>query len=520
MTETIPAAMRDAARRFGGKTALLPPDAAPMSFAALDALTDDVARALIAEGMAQGERVAIWAPNSCEWVAAALGTQRAGCVMVPLYERLRGREVAEILERAGANLVVTTAELAELLRGRDLPHLRRVVCLRPGDAALAGREAGWDDFLSRGQAISGDALAARESAVTGDTISDIMFTSGTTGRPKGGVFRHSSSVAAGRIMQQYNGATERDVFCPMGTFAHVGGYKQGWLTGIVSGAAICWGDAMDPNSVLRLIAKAGITIIPAAPITWAGILDHPERASFDLSRLRFAATGATTIPPELIRRLVTEMRLEQVGTGYGMTETCGMDAYTRPDDPAEKVVGTVGQAAPDTQIRIADGEGRDLATGETGEILVRNPRLLIEYLDDAAATAAAFTPEGWFHTGDVGSLDADGYLSITDRLKDMYIINGLNVYPAEIERALGTMEGAGQCAVIGVPEPVKGEVGAAFIVRTPGALLTEDDIIAWCRDNLASYKVPKYVTFVDDLPRTAMGKVVKPELEKMMESKP
>lgn len=518
MPETIPAAMRGAARRFGGRTALLPPDAPPMSFAALDALADDVARALIAEDVEAGTRVAIWAPNSCEWIAAAIGVQRAGCVMIPLYERLRGREVAEILSRAGASLVVTTAELAGLMRGHDLPQVRRIVCLRSDGLDRAGREIGWAEFLARGTGVSGEALAAREAGVTPETISDIMFTSGTTGRPKGAVFRHASSVSAARIMQHYNGAAESDVFCPMGTFAHVGGYKQGWLTGIVSGAAICWGDALDPESVLRLIARFGVTIIPAAPITWQGILDHPQRGSFDLSRLRFAATGATMIPPDLVRRLVSEMKIEQVGTGYGMTETCGMDAYTRPEDPVEKVVSTVGPPAPDTGIRIVDAEGRDLAAGETGEILVRNPRLLTEYLDDLEATGAAFTPEGWFRTGDVGSFDVDGYLRITDRLKDMYIINGLNVYPAEIERMLGTLEGVAQCAVVGVAEPVKGEVGAAFIVRAPGSALGEDEVRAWCRDNLASYKLPKYVTFVDDLPRSAMGKVLKPELKRIMES--
>ena len=501
--------MRQAARRWGDKPALLPPGAPAMSFAALDALADDVARGLIAAGMAAFERVAVWAPNSCEWIAAAIAIQRAGGVLVPLYERLKGREVAEILDRAGAGMVVTTAALAAMLEGHDLPRLRRSVCL----------DAGWREFLEAGKSVAPAALAAREAAVTPDSISDIMFTSGTTGRPKGGVFRQSSSLAAARIMQDYNGASEADVFCPMGTFAHVGGYKQGWLTALVSGCAICWGEAMDPGSVLKLIAERGVTIIPAAPITWAGILDHPDRASFDLSLLRFAATGATTIPPDLVRRMVAELGLEQVGTGYGMTETCGMDAYTRPEDPAEKVVSTVGQAAPDTVIRIFDADGCDLGPDETGEILVRSPRLLVEYCDDPAATAAAFTADGWFRTGDLGSYDTDGYLRIADRLKDMYIINGLNVYPAEIERALGTIAGVAQCAVVGVAEPVKGEVGAAFIVRAPGVALTGDEIFAWARANLASYKLPKYVIFVDDLPRTAMGKVVKPELAQMPELK-
>jgi acyl-CoA synthetase (AMP-forming)/AMP-acid ligase II len=509
MADTIPALLRETTSRCGGKAALVPANAAPMTFAQLHVLTDLFAKALIRDGMAVGERAAIWAPNVCEWVAAAIGIQRAGGVMIPLYFRYRGTEVAEILDRARASRLICTADLAGELRAHDCASLRRVIVL--GDGDTRGCEASWGEFIEQAKEVSDESLHARERGVTGESISDIMFTSGTTGRPKGAVFTHRSSVAAGRIMQHYNGATEADCFCPMGTFAHVGGYKQGWLTGLTSGASIAWGDAFDPPSVLELVSRLGITIMPAPPITWQGLLDYPARGEWDISKLRFAATGGTMIPPELVRRLISETEIAQVGTGYGMTETCGMDAYTRPGDPLEKLTTTVGQPAPDTDIRIVDAEGRELGTGETGEVLIRNPRLLIEYLDDPAATGAAIV-DGWFRSGDLGSLDADGYLRITDRLKDMYIINGLNVYPAEVERLLETLDGVSQCAVIGVPEPVKGEVGAAFIVRAADAQLSAAAVTDWCKGNLAGYKVPKYVTFVDQLHRNVMGKVLKNEL--------
>lgn len=502
MTETIPAALRDAARRFGDKPALITPSATPMGFAALCELASAFARGLLADGMMAGERVAIWAPNRAEWVAAAVGAQRAGGVIVPLYARLRGLEVAEVLGRAAVTRLVTTGELAALLPPDARGRLRLIVDL-DGD---------WRGFLSRGAAVSEHALQAREAGVTGDSLSDIMFTSGTTGRPKGAVFNHRSAVAAARGMQIFNGAQPHDVFCPMGTFSHVGGNKQGWLTGILSGAAVCWGDAFDPASALRLIAELGITIMPAAPITWQGILDDPARCDFDISSLRFASTGGTTIPPEIVRRLQTEMQVAQVGTGYGMTETCGMASFTRPDDPIEKVVGTAGQPAPDTEIRIVDSAGNPCPTDEAGEILIRNPRLLLEYLDDPVATREALTDDGWFRSGDVGSFDADGYLRITDRLKDMYIINGLNVYPAEIERCIEQVAGVGECAVVGQPDARKGEVGVAFVVRGPGSALREDDVTEFCRRSLAGYKVPARVAFVDSLPRNAMGKVLKNEL--------
>lgn len=512
MAETIPQLSRDAAERFGDGPALAAPTGEAISFRQLDALADRFASALLADCMNVGERVAIWAPNGFEWVTAAIGSQRAGGVIIPLYFRYRTPEVIDILVRSAARYLLCSADQARQLRGESTAGLRVVVVdAGSGDKSVQG-ERSWSDFLSSGDVVSCEALREREAGVDGDTISDIMFTSGTTGRPKGAVFTHRSSVAASRIMQHYNGASEADCFCPMGSFAHVGGYKQGWLTGLASGASVAWGDAYDPASVLQLISRLGITIMPAAPITWQGVLDYLQRGDFDISGFRFAATGGTMIPPELVRRLNSELDVAQVGTGYGMTETCGMVAYTRPEDTADKVAGSVGLPASDTEIRIVDAEGREVATGDDGEILIRNPRLLVEYLDNPEATRAALDEEGWFRSGDIGRLDGDGYLTITDRLKDMYIINGLNVYPAEIERSLDLIEGVQQSAVVGVTVPVKGEVGAAFIVRAEGAPVTEETVTKWCRQNLASYKVPKFVTFVNDLPRNAMGKVLKNEL--------
>jgi HIP---CoA ligase len=512
MTETIPQLSREAAERFGAKSALVSPSGDTFSFADLDALADRFALALLNDGMGEGDCVGIWAANSFEWVAAAIGTQRVGGIMIPLYFRFHTAEIVEILARASVRYLVCSADLAAQIRGERAESLSRVVVLDMPRNEAEGREIAWNEFLSSSDAVSDALFREREARVNGDTVSDIMFTSGTTGRPKGAVFTHRSGVAAGRIMQHYNGATEADCFCPMGSFAHVGGYKMGWVTGLCSGATVAWGDAYDPASVLELISGLGITIMPAAPITWMGMLDYPQRDQYDISGFRFAATGGTMIPPELVRRLNRELDVAQVGTGYGMTETCGMDAYTRPEDTAEKVAGTSGTPAPDTELRIVDPEGQDVATGEDGEILIRNPRLLIGYLDEPEGTSAALDADGWFHSGDVGKFDPDGYLMITDRLKDMYIINGLNVYPAEVERTLELLEGVKQVAVIGVTEAVKGEVGAAFIVRSDEPAVTEESVADWCRRNLAGYKVPKYLTFMEDLPRSAMGKVLKNEL--------
>ncbi len=509
MAGTIPQLSREAAVLYGDKAALVAPTGESIGFRALDALADRFARALIADGMEPEARVAIWMPNCFEWVAAAIGAQRVGGTIVPLYFRHQSAEIIDIMTRARIVRLVTSAQLADQFDGSDLPFLGKMIIVDGPGPPLMGRQIAWQEFLTLGDDLAAEALAEREAGVHGDSISDIMFTSGTTGRPKGAVFSHRSAVAAARIMQHYNQTTDADCFCPMGSFAHVGGYKQGWLTGLVSGATIAWGDAFDPASVLELVARLGITIMPAAPITWQGLLDYDGREKFDISRLRFAATGGTMIPPELVHRLMSELDVKQVGTGYGMTETCGMDAYTLPHHPAEKVVGSVGTAAPDTELRLVDDTGRDVAAGEDGEVLIRNPRLLIGYLDDDDSTRPAIDEQGWFHSGDIGRFDQDGFLSITDRLKDMYIINGLNVYPAEIERTLEMMDGVTQSAVFGVEEPVKGEVGAAFVVCAAGSPVSAEAVIAWCRQQLAGYKVPKYVIFVDDLPRNAMGKVLK-----------
>lgn len=517
LIDTVPGLMRAAARRWGDKTALKSMEEPATSFATLDAQADRFAKALIADGMQAGERIGIWAPNMWEWVAAAVGSQRAGGTIVPLNLSLGVAEVTDILERARVTRLVCIGQHRgkahpPTLRGQDLPELVRIAVIRPGDASLADREMAWDNFLALGEGVSPEQLATREEVVTGDTISDILVTSGTTGKPKGAVFKHSSTVRSGHGMVNFARVTEKDCLCPLGTFAHFAGYKGGWVNGLVTGATVCWLDAHDSESVITAIETMGITVMPAPPVIWQDVLDFPDRANRDLSSLRFIATGSTTIPPELVRRLIAELEVEQVGTGYGMTESGGMTNFARPDDTVERVAETAGRPAPDAEVRIVDPNGYKCAPGENGEILVRTKRALCEYLDDPEATRAALEPDGWLHTGDVGHVDEQGYLTVTDRLKDMYITNGYNVYPAELEKLMGTIPGIALCAVIGVPDERKGEVGHAFLTRSPGSDVSEADVITWCRGNIAGYKIPATVSFLDEFPRNAQGKVLKDAL--------
>jgi acyl-CoA synthetase (AMP-forming)/AMP-acid ligase II len=521
MSETIPQLLRNAAMRWGEKCALVAMDEPPASFAMLDAEADRFARALIADGMQFGERLGIWAPNMWEWVAAAVGAQRAGGTVVPLNMRLRMAEVADIVERARVTRLVCIGQYRgedylAMLRGKGFPGVSRAIVLRPGEVRPSNPEIGWGRFLDLGAKVSADMLAEREAQVTGETVSDILFTSGTTGRPKGAMFTHASSVRSGHGMVNFARVTEADCLCPLGPFAHFAGYKGGWVNGLVTGATVCWSEAHDADSLISAIETLRISVMPAPPVVWQDILDHPDRAQRDLSSLRFVATGSTVIPPALVRRLIDELGVEQVGTGYGLTESGGMTNFARRDDPVANVCETAGRPAPDAEVQIVAADGGPCAPGIAGEILVRTPRALCGYLDDPEATRAVLDDEGWLHTGDIGHVDADGYLTVTDRLKDMFITNGYNVYPAELEKLMSAIPGVAQCAVLGVSDPRKGEVGHAFVVRVNGSAVTEDEVIGWCRANIAGYKVPAGVTFLDAFPRNSQGKVLKQDLRGLL----
>jgi HIP---CoA ligase len=429
--------------------------------------------------------------------------------------------VQDVLARTGVKRIVAAGsyrdmDFSAMLRGAALPQLERVIVLPPFTARPEGRDMAWSDFLASGETLDDALLREREAGVTGETISDILFTSGTTGRPKGAMFSHASSVASGHGMVNFARVGESDCLCPLGTFAHFAGYKGGWVNGLVTGAAVTWTEAHDAAAMLDVIERMGVTVMPAPPVVWQDVLDHPNRRDWDISRLRFIATGSAKIPPQLVTRLVAELGVEQVGTGFGLTESGGMTNFSRREDPPENVACTAGRPAPDAEVRIVTPKGEECAPGEPGEILVRTRRMLREYLDDPEATRAAITEDGWLHTGDVGRVDAQGFLTVTDRLKDMYITNGFNVYPAELEVLMSDTPGVAHCAVIGIEDPRRGEAGHAFVIRSEGSSISEAEVIAWCREHVASYKVPAGVTFVDSLPRNAQGKVLKQELRGLL----
>jgi acyl-CoA synthetase (AMP-forming)/AMP-acid ligase II len=543
MEVTIPAAAERAARDFGDAPALAEPGGPRLSWRELHEQASVVARAFMAGGVQPGDRVAIWSPNTHHWVAGALGALRAGAVLVPVSTRFTGPEALDVITRSGARallvagpflgtdrlaaLYAAAADTSEVVgdtnqvvgvtnqvaggrpAGLELIVSVPVADPDPADAAdPIGGALAWRDFLATASPVTAAAAARRAAGIGPDDVSDILFTSGTTGRSKGAMTAHRRSLAVARAWAECGGLHHGDRYLVVNPFFHSFGFKAGILACLVSGAAIVPQLVYDAGQAMALVAAERITVFPGPPTIYQTILDHPDRAAHDLSSLRLAVTGAATVPVALVERMQRELSFETVLTAYGLTEAV-VAAMCRPGDDPERVASTSGRAAAGFEIRIAGPDGEPRPAGEAGEILLRGPNVMLGYLDDPAATREAIDPGGWLHTGDVGHLDPDGYLTITDRLKDMYICGGFNVYPAEVEQVLARLEGVAEAAVVGIPDGRLGEVGRAYLVPRPGCTLDAEAVLAWCRPRLANYKLPRQVVFRDSLPRNPSGKTLK-----------
>ncbi len=504
--------LSDAAAHHGDLPALR--DAgSEWSYAELAGEARRLGAALVATGVERGDRVAVWCCNGAEWVMAALGTFAAGAVLVPVNTRWKGAEAADVLVRSRARVLVTMTDFLGVDyvgmlgdAGVDLPSLASVVTAR-GDAK--GDVVAWGEFASRGTVESAEEVVRRSESLGRDDPSDILFTSGTTGSPKGVVMTHGRTLTVATDWVAMTGLTAGDVYLQVNPYFHMFGLKAGILASVAAGATMLPEPVFDPTRVLARVAAEHVTVLPGPPTLYQSLLDDPARVDADLSSLRVAVTGAADIPVELIRRVHDELPFSVVVTGYGLTEG-GTACATSPHDDPEAVATTVGRPRPGFELRLV-GEGeRDVAPGEAGEVLLRGGSVMAGYLDDPSETAKALSPDGWLRTGDLGVVDEAGRLRIVGRVKDMFIVGGFNAYPAEIENALLRHPAVSQAAVIGVPDQRLGEVGMAFVV-TDGDV-TPDDIIEWSREQMANYKVPRAVEIVDALPLNATGKVVKDEL--------
>jgi len=465
----------------------------------------DAAGALVSCGVEPGDNVAIWAPNSANWIVAMLGIACAGCVLVPLNTRYQGPEAAHILNRSRAKLLITVSDFLgrdyrATLEGEQLPHLRRTVDL----------VTEWSSLLESGRKRAAASEARRRAAAVqpGDT-SDLMFTSGTTGAPKGVPLKHGATIRSYRYYAQNLGITFGDRYLLSNPLFHTFGSKAGLVAAMTAGATLFPVPVFDASSAAELIARERITVFPGPPTVYHSLLALPPERREQLRSLRLAVTGAAAVPVELLRRMREELGFDVVLTAYGLTETTGLVTMCRAGDPPEVVSATSGRAIPGVEVRTVDAQGRPTPMGEAGEIVVRGYPVTEGYFEDEAATAETIDTDGWLHTGDVGMLDGDGGLKITDRMKDMFIVGGFNAYPAEIEAALMEFPGVAQVAVVGVPDQRLGEVGLAFVVPRPGETVVADALIDFARGRMANFKVPRRVEIVAALPLNASGKVLK-----------
>jgi len=505
---SIPALLRTGATLWPEAEAVVDGEVR-LTFAGLVDAADAFAAALIARGIAPGDRVAIWAPNGWRWVVAAMGTVTAGAVLVPLNTRYKGAEAGYILRRTSARLLVTDDGFLDnryvaMLGEEQLPALSTVVSMSPAAGAV-----GWDELVAGGVGVERSAVRARAQEVGPDDLSDIFFTSGTTGLPKGAMLSHRQTIRLYTSWSELAGLRAGDRYLVVNPFFHTFGYKAGIIACLLRGATIVPQPVFDVSRTLDLIGRERITVMPGPPTLYISILDHADRAAHDLSSWRVAVTGATTVPVVMIERLRQELRLGTVLTAYGLTESCGTATMCRAEDDPVTIATTCGRAMADVEVRVAGADGGTLPAGEPGEVLIRGYNLMRGYLDDDEATKEAIDADGWLHSGDVGVMDERGYLRITDRLKDMFIVGGFNAYPAEIEQVLARHPAVAEAAVVGVPDERMGEVGRAFVVRRPGAEVDEVALIAYTREKLANFKVPRSVVFVESLPRNASGKVTK-----------
>jgi len=505
---TIPAVLDRISAELPDHEAVITDDR-EITYAELRTEARRAAAAMIDLGVEAGDRVAIWSPNTWHWVVGCLATHYVGAVVVPLNTRYTAGEATDILARTEAPLLLGMGEFLgadktlELDR-KALPALRHVVRV-----PVEKSDGTWDEFVARGTDLA--AADARAAAVMPDDVSDILFTSGTTGRSKGVLCAHRQSLDAPAAWAACGELTSADRYLCINPFFHNFGYKAGILACLQTGATLIPQLTFDPEKAMRSVQNQRVTVLPGPPTIYQSLLDHPRRGDYDLTSLRFAVTGAAVVPVVLIERMQTELDIDIVLTAYGLTEASGFGTMCRADDDAVTVATTCGRPIADFELAIGAPD-----EAGAGEVLLRGPNVMLGYLDDPEATAAAIDADGWLHTGDVGVVDPHGNLRITDRLKDMYICGGFNVYPAEVEQVLARLDGVADSAVIGVPDERLGEVGKAFVVLKVGARLDAAAVIAHTREHLANFKTPRSVEFLDVLPRNPGGKVVKPLLREKL----
>ena len=506
--ETIGANLERTVARFGDRDAVVScHQGVRMSYAELDAAVDRVASGLLAAGLHKGDRVGIWSPNCAEWVLVQFATAKAGVILVNINPAYRTHEVEYALRQSGVKLLVSARAfktsdyraMIDEVRG-GLPTLQAVVYLDSPE---------WDELAAT--PVDADALRSRQADLAFDDPINIQYTSGTTGFPKGATLSHHNILNNGYFVAELCDFTEADRVCLPVPFYHCFGMVMGNLGAVTHGACIVIpAPGFDPGATLAAVAAERCTALYGVPTMFIAELGHEDFATFDLTSLRTGIMAGSPCPVEVMKRVQRDMHMTDVGICYGMTETSPVSTQTRSDDSLERRVSTVGRPGPHIEVKILDPDtGLVVPRGETGEFCTRGYSVMLGYWDEPEKTAEAIDAARWMHTGDLATMDGDGYCNIVGRIKDMVIRGGENVYPREIEEFLYTHDEVSDVSVVGVPDERYGEELCAFVVMRRGGSLTEDAVREYCRSRLAHYKVPRYVVFTDGFPMTVTGKVQK-----------
>ncbi len=498
-----------------------------LTFAELRRAVDSLAAGLLALGLQPGDRLGMWSPNNAAWVITQYATAKAGLILVNINPAYRVAELEYALNKVECRALITAdrfktsdylamlRELAPELRhcapgqlsAARLPHLTTLIHLADSD------EPGMLCFDAV-QRMGGPAEHARLEELAAllqpDDPINIQFTSGTTGSPKAATLTHHNILNNAFFIGERMGVTEGDRYCMPLPLYHCGGMVVGSLLGVLHGATLIYpGEGFDTLATLHALHDERCTVLGAVPTVFISVLNHPAFDEFDVSRLRRGWVGGAPCPVEVMRRLIDEMNMRDITIIYGMTETSPISVQTSRDDTMEQRVATVGRAHPHIEVKIVDLEGRTVPRGAQGEICTRGYSVMLGYWNDAEKTAEAIDRARWMHTGDLGTMDAEGYVAITGRSKDMVIRGGENIYPREVEELLYGHPAVADAQAFGVPDALYGEELCAWIKLKPGAAATEEEIRAFCRDRITHFKVPRYVRFVDAYPMTVTGKVQK-----------
>jgi fatty-acyl-CoA synthase len=476
--------------------------------------TTGLARSLMALGVAKGDRVGIWAPNCFEWVVVQYATARIGAILVNINPAYKSRELEYVLNQSGVSLLIRSRGFRQTDYGSLLEPVR-LRCTQLRQTLVLGDD--WATLQSAGAQVADSALGERERSLQFDDAINIQYTSGTTGFPKGATLSHHNILNNAYFIGRQLGYSPSDRVCIPVPFYHCFGMVLANLACTAHGACmVVPAEWFDPLSVLETVQSERCTSLYGVPTMFIGELDHPRFAEFDVSSLRTGIMAGAPCPIELMKRVVSTFHMPEVAIGYGMTETSPISTMSARDDPLERRVGTVGRVFPHVEIKIIDPvNGSIVPRGAPGELCTRGYGVMIGYWNDQTATSASIDCAHWMHSGDLATMDSDGYVNIVGRIKDMIIRGGENISPREIEEFLHTHPGVSQAQVIGVPSAKYGEEIMAWIVVKPGVVLNGDELARFCAGRIASYKAPRYWKIVDSYPMTVTGKVQKYRLREL-----